>query len=69
MTKEKTITAQKRCKNNEMDEGKRGVSGAVVTLGVAADVVLGGLEVISVFSSLRERNSFTARRLFIVLHV
>lgn len=48
---------------------RRDVStGAVVTLRVTADVVLGGLEVTSVFSSLRVRNSFAAWRLFIVLH-
>lgn len=45
---------------------EKGVLGATVTLRVAADVVLGGLQVIPV-SSLAVRNPFTAWSLFIVL--
>lgn len=44
---------------------KKGILGAVITFRVAADVVLGGLEVTSVFSSLRD--SVAAWRLLVVL--
>lgn len=46
---------------------KKGILGAVITFRVAADVVLGGLEVSSVFNSFQVRDSVAAWRLLIVL--
>lgn len=46
---------------------KKGILGAVITFRVAADVVLGGLEVSSVFNSFRVRDSVAAWRLLIDL--
>lgn len=47
---------------------KMSVHGATVTLRVTADVVLCGLQVMSVFSSHRVGDPLAAWRLFVVLH-